>query len=704
MEFPSINITSFVSSGGGRWPCRLGGCIISFFRRVIEAPFFVGSSDERETIMKSLAISILVLPLLASVGLGATGSATPAGKSTKTQAAAKIVEDVLQREARESIADRTELLKPAFEKVPNYYSAMWLSGFVFESTQKQWMRFDEVPAELKADDRLATYRAMRPKYADSVNAQLELARWCLKRNLTDQARAHLTKVLEIDQDNPEARRLLGQRLVAGNWLSESDMATAEEQIKNQLAAFRKWKPKLEKIQANLQHAKRQSDAARDELMAIRDPEAATAIEVILCGNGGYIALLGIEALKKLPGREPAASLSRLAVLAPWEPLGRQAAQALGSQSKHDYVPQLLSLTQTPVQSQSQIFQSFNNGTLLFRQAFYREGQNQKELAVLDTPYRHIFTNRSSSSAVITKNVPSRAAINRQADAREEQSNDIAKRAIAMEQFKADAMQKAAQSEAALAQYNFTANTLNSRICDILTQANLLEDESPSTGEDSHAKAARPVTPAEWSQWWNDYNEVYTPTAPPRVVYASNPVKASISQPTRTAYITPSSSRPLFGYECLTGDTMVWTETGPVAIKDVVVGDRVFACDVETGCLALKPVLRKTYRAEENTGELVTIDAGNATISASGGHVFWVAGQGWIKARDLKPGMRLHTLKGTAVIDTIGSKPAQETYNLVVADFHSYFAGDQQSLTHDNTVRQPTNMILPGLPKLAADKP
>ena len=142
--------------------------------------------------------------------------------------------------------------------------------------------------------------------------------------------------------------------------------------------------------------------------------------------------------------------------------------------------------------------------------------------------------------------------------------------------------------------------------------------------------------------------------------------------------------------------------GPVSIKDVAVGDRVFACDMETGCLALKPVLKRTVRPKEKTSNLVSISAGGQKILASGGHVFCVAGEGWVKARDLEAGMRLHTLNGTANIEAVGTSEAQETYNLIVADFHTFFAGEPKTLTHDNTIRQPTNMVLPGLSKQAAD--
>ena len=38
------------------------------------------------------------------------------------------------------------------------------------------------------------------------------------------------------------------------------------------------------------------------------------------------------------------------------------------------------------------------------------------------------------------------------------------------------------------------------------------------------------------------------------------------------------------------------------------------------------------------------------------------------------------------------------YNLIVADFDSYFVGDAAILVHDNTPRQPTAAVLPGLKK------
>ncbi len=39
---------------------------------------------------------------------------------------------------------------------------------------------------------------------------------------------------------------------------------------------------------------------------------------------------------------------------------------------------------------------------------------------------------------------------------------------------------------------------------------------------------------------------------------------------------------------------------------------------------------------------------------------------------------------------------QAAYNLVVADFHTYFIGEAKILVHDNTIHQPTDVVVPGL--------
>ena len=149
-----------------------------------------------------------------------------ATKAEQARAAAKLVEETLRREASEGVDDRAELLKPALQQAPNYEAAWWQSGFVYDSKRKEWLRWDEVQQLAAKDDRLAAYRQAHEKYPETIDGQIGLARWCSKHKLDDQARAHLTRVLEFDPNHAEARQRLGFRSVNGTWVDERDIAEA----------------------------------------------------------------------------------------------------------------------------------------------------------------------------------------------------------------------------------------------------------------------------------------------------------------------------------------------------------------------------------------------------------------------------------------------------------------------------------------------
>lgn len=145
--------------------------------------------------------------------------------------------------------------------------------------------------------------------------------------------------------------------------------------------------------------------------------------------------------------------------------------------------------------------------------------------------------------------------------------------------------------------------------------------------------------------------------------------------------------------CFAAGTKVQTLLGPTPIEQVKVGDQVLSQNPDTGELAYKPVLLTTIRPATT---LFALDVGGEKIRATGGHLFWVAGMGWVKARDLKPGYELHGPTGALQLAAVTEGEAEPAYNLVVADFHTYVVGEHQVLSHDNTLRQPTRAIVPGL--------
>ena len=66
-------------------------------------------------------------------------------------------------------------------------------------------------------------------------------------------------------------------------------------------------------------------------------------------------------------------------------------------------------------------------------------------------------------------------------------------------------------------------------------------------------------------------------------------------------------------------------------------------------------------------------------------------------RNLRSGQTLHCANGTVQVSLVTQEPQpQQTYNLVVADFDTYFVGAERIFTHDVTERKPTRSIVPGL--------
>src|SRR4029079_19284193 len=94
-------------------------------------------------------------------------------------------------------------------------------------------------------------------------------------------------------------------------------------------------------------------------------------------------------------------------------------------------------------------------------------------------------------------------------------------------------------------------------------------------------------------------------------------------------LTPVSSSQT---ECLVAGTQIWTDRGLLPIETVQVGDLVLSRHPESGELAYQPVLKTSVREPEPVFK-VTTEQGD--IRATGGHVFWISGQGWTKLRDVR---------------------------------------------------------------------
>ena len=201
-----------------------------------------------------------------------------------------------------------------------------------------------------------------------------------------------------------------------------------------------------------------------------------------------------------------------------------------------------------------------------------------------------------------------------------------------------------------------------------------------------AISGRPLTaaPRDWQQWWQQVSDVQASGAKPVVTVVSE--TETIGSPAGAKIIYPRMS-------CFAAGTPVRTETGLVPIEEIRVGDRVLAKDIETGELAYKPVLHTTVRPSK---ELTTLRAGDESIVCTGGHRFWNSGAGWVKARDMQGATLVHTATGNSSVRVANEGETGPTYNLVVADFHTYFVGKTGLLCQDVLPPRSTNKVVPGL--------
>lgn len=574
--------------------------------------------------------------------------------SVASKQADEAVREALQREVYGLDDDRQQLLSSALQTAPDNASARWHQGYV-RGANGEWTKAGD-QANKKRQAQLKAYENLRSTHADTVAQQLELADWCAKHGLKDQERVHLLRVCELSPDHPAARQRLNFARVGNEWVNREEIARQQAREVAAQKAFAHWSPLFNKLAQQLMGLDlKKREAAIAQLKQIHDPAALPAMQQVLGNRGEEMELLVVETTAQMTDPAAIGALARHAVFSPSLFVRHTAASKLQPCDRDSYVPMLISSMFTPVVSQIAEV-ALPNGRIGYRHAFLREGAERQELLVLDTQYRRI------------------AAPN--GDARE--SFGIAAR---------DARLTALQLERAAAAQNEATAALNDRIAWVLNKA---------TG------AELPAVPDDWWSWWNEQNEVFVGSKQVATIQLSRTVAIVETDPnslgsgrgTGTAGSGSSSISAGGGrQDCLAAGTPVWTERGQIAIEKLRAGDLVLSRDVESGELAFKPVLRTTIRPE---GPLVKIQAGTEVFETSGGHLFWVSGEGWLKSRQLASGMVLHTAGGPARVTAVSEAPAAQTYNLVVADFNTYFVGKQKVLSHDNTVRRPTNVVVPGL--------
>ena len=136
--------------------------------------------------------------------------------------------------------------------------------------------------------------------------------------------------------------------------------------------------------------------------------------------------------------------------------------------------------------------------------------------------------------------------------------------------------------------------------------------------------------------------------------------------------------------CFVEETEVETISCKKDIEDIEEGDYVLAENPETGEQDYKRVL-STYIYEKII--LVHVFVGDEEIITTEEHPFYVEGEGFVPANELKEGDILRTSNDEEInVDRIEIEYLTEpvkVYNLRVKDFHTYFVSDDSILVHND---------------------
>ncbi|KRA61695.1 hypothetical protein ASD79_06155 [Caulobacter sp. Root655] len=142
--------------------------------------------------------------------------------------------------------------------------------------------------------------------------------------------------------------------------------------------------------------------------------------------------------------------------------------------------------------------------------------------------------------------------------------------------------------------------------------------------------------------------------------------------------------------CFVAGTLVSTREGPRRIEDIRVGDLVLSRDERTGENGFKPVesLVRRHDREIYVAEFeIALPNGLSRVAkfqTTDDHPWRSADNTWTRTDDLKPGRSILTAYGEAarVLRIIPTGRILPTFNLEVAEYHTYFVGEDRLWVHN----------------------
>ena len=550
--------------------------------------------------------------------------------------------ETLVAETKRSI-DRTTELRTA--RGGNGLAAWWQSGFL--PADGELLSYDEAVARLTSSPLREDYAARREEAGDSSQELLHLANWCRDSGLLDREQAHLLQALFADTSLASEGLLkrAGFERVLGQWVHREQREQLAREVQRIESSLKKWRGRLPRIERQLRGSRLDQKRALGQLEEITDPDAVAAIDLFL-GRSADVSVTraAMQTLAQIDSYESSLVLAKYATFAPSPTVRREAAEYLKGRRLEDFVPSMLDLSATEL-----------------------------DVRVIP-PVRQPLAMAEAALEVI---------LQRETDQHIQRMHSrvrLIPRAIGMTMGPARwgvIHTRRAENQAALElwlhnglrrvdEFNELTAETNTRVGNALAS---VIGTSPTSD------------PRHWWAWWARWTEQPNLEAGEKIVFEVREDGGALDDPV------------ILRHSCFAAGTPVWTETGLRLIEQIQIGDRVLSKNVETGELALRPVMRTSIRKAK---PLITLQFGDETIHATGDHQLWVSGNGWVKARELHFGQFIHTVTGNAGVTSRRDGPTKQTFNLVVADDHTYFVGESGLLVQDLLIPAPTNMLVPGL--------
>jgi hypothetical protein len=654
-------------------------------------------------------------------------------------------------EAHGLSAERIKHLALATLSDPGNAAARGLLGLVLY--RGKWLRPDDVSRQTRDDPArqaiLREYLDRRARAADKPDDQWRLALWCDQNGLKEQTTVHLRRVVTLDPKREAAWRRLGFKKQGSQWVKPELAAAEKAEFEAQRHANKTWKPRLERLGEALAARERLKRVAAEEALGqITDPRAVPMVWAVFVRGDQARQRDAVQILGQINASGSSRALALLGVFSPWAEIRQSAAAILRQRDPRDVAVLLVGLLRDPIKykvrsvngpgSQGELliegkdanvrrlysplapptlmpgFQlgMDQNGMLVANRVFESYGTSQFFGQV---SFQGLDANRAAGvlqqmglspaqskqlGQTVAKNVnpvilgtpnPETRMLEMTIASRVEDSVTIP-----IGQMMADAQNSALAAQQQLGRdvQSIEANNAELAVTNDRVRNIIKEYSGQDFGQDQQA----------WQRWAVDLQG-----------YAVQPAMSVQSPPPTFDEQVPIDYRPQagppmiaetvntqvtqvvrFSHSCFGAGTLVRTLDGPRAIEAIRAGDPVLTQNTTTGLLSYQPVVMAYHNPPNST---FRIELGTEPIVATGIHRFWKAGQGWVMARELKPGDRLRTVGGMAVVKAIEPDKVQPVFNLQLADGDSFFVGEQGVLAHDNSIVTPTEKPFDGVPVL-----